>query len=325
MCFLFILLIFFASPLYAIDVHIKTVFEGKPLPASKVMVWKKRAIIEKKKPDFELETNSSGIGQIDLERGEYYFFAEKETENLYYFGFLGQNPISVKNKCDVSINLVSYPQDFLKRKSKSGISGKVFFNGKAIGDVGVFAYLDLSSELKGPAYLSTVTNANGEFDLELESGSYYLVFRKKKEENFGPPSPGDFVGFFPVFPLAIDENGYEIKVNLLKIPEKISQNLKEKNILVKGKVLDKNNKPIKGVYVVLYEGYALLGKPDYVSHQTDEQGNFSIYVKRGGNYFVVLRKTLGDTPTLGEDVSSLLELNLNDVDEVKEIEIRTNN
>lgn len=317
--FLFLLLPLKA---YSFEVTIKTLYEGHPVPST-IKVWNKGPVIRKDSPDFVHDSGVDGAVKIDIEGGEYYIFAEKVNDDSFYFGFYGQNPLSVRQNDEITVNLVKYPKNFIEKKGDREISGVVMYKGKPIKDVGVFAYLDLTSELKGPSFFSTITDDRGRFNLELEEGSYYIIFRKKSAEQFGPPSPGDFVGFFPIFPIELRTNGYDIKVSLLKIPDKMRTNLRDKSYLIKGKVIDKNNKPKRGVYVVLYEDYTLLGKPDYVSHQTDLNGEFSIYVKKSGSYFVVLRKSLGDTPQLGENVSSYTEVKIDEKDTVKEILIKT--
>lgn len=323
MFILFLLILLFPNNVYSFNVTVKTLNEGKPVSSAIIKVWNKGSVIKKDMPDFLHKSDINGVVTLDMDRGEYYFFAEKIDGHNYFFGFFGQNPVSVRTAEELTINMVKYPSDYISKKKGSGISGIVYHNGKPFADVGVFAYLDLTSGLKGPAFLSSVTDDKGRFFLDLEEGSYYLIFRKKSEEAFGPPSPGDYIGFFPQFPLELSKNGYDIKVSLLKIPTKMQDNLKEKSFLIKGQVLGKNNLPKKGVYVVLYEDYTLLGKPDYVSHQTNEKGEFNIYVKKAGSYFVVLRKTLGDTPKLGEDVSSITEVKIEEGTTVKELLIKT--
>ncbi len=322
----FILLLLFLLPVdaFSFELNVKAFSDGKPLPYTTVKVWKKATYIRNDNHDFLFKCDEKGSVRFSLEAGEYYFFAEKETDANYYFGFFGQNPFSVRRNEEISINLVQYGKDFIRSKKELTISGNVLFNNKPVKDVQVLAYLDLTSDLKGPAFLSTYTDEKGYFSLDLSEGSYYLIFRKKASEIFGPPSPGDYVGFFPIFPLEINKKGYNLKVNLLKIPEKMRANLLDKNYVVKGVVLGKDKKPKKGVYVVLYGDYTLMGKPDYVSHKTDEKGEFLIHVAKKGSYFVVLRKTLGDTPQIGEDVSSFTEISVDDDSTTKTIVITTN-
>lgn len=320
-----ILFLLFPLNLYSLDLTVKTSYEGTPLSRAKIKIWHKAAMVNSDKPDYTSTADENGISKIALNSGEYYIFGEKNVDNELFFGFYGQNPLSLKKNSEITINLVKYPMKPLITKKGNSISGIVTHKGKPLSNVNVFAYLDLTSDLKGPAYLSSVTDENGRFVLELDKGSYFLVFRKKREDYFGLPSPGDYVGVFPIFPLEVKDTGYELYVSLLKIPEKMKKNLQDKSYVIKGKVLNKNEKPVKGVYVVLYEDYTLLGKPDYVSHITDQTGSFTLYVKNSGSYFVVVRKSLGDTPQLGEDVSSLAEITVGDETIEKEFVIKTNN
>jgi len=319
-----ILFLLFPLNLYSFDLSVKTLYEGKALSFATVKVWQKASVIRSDNPDYIYKTNENGIAKISLDSGEYYVFAEKKVNDINLFGFYGQNPVSVRKNTEISLNLVKLSDNILIKKRESGVEGVVRHDGKPVGNVSVLVYLDLTSDLKGPAYLSTVTDEQGRFSLDISDGSYFFVFRKKNEELFGPPSPGDFVGIFPIFPLEVNGGGYLMQVSLLKIPEKMKSNLQQKSYIIKGQVLDKKKKPKKGVYVVLYEDYTLLGKPDYVSHPTDEKGNFRIYVKKPGTFFVVLRKSLGDTPQLGEDVSSFAEIEIGEKTVEKELVITTN-
>lgn len=319
-----ILLLFIFIPLnvHSYEISLKTLLEGKPLPHTDVKIFKKSAVIKFDAPTFFYKSDKDGQLNLNLESGDYYFFAEKRENGNNFFGFYGLNPLTLRTDQHISINLVRYPDNFVNvTKTVNRIDGKVMYNDKPVQNVVVFAYLDALSDFKGPAYAMATTDEKGLFSIDLSAGSYYLFFRKRNKEMFGPPLPGDYVGLFPIFPLVINQNGYEIKVNLLKIPEKMSSNIKGKSYQLKGKVVNKKNVPIAGVYVVLYEDYSILGKPDYVSHKTDKNGEFVIYVKKAGTYYVVLRKTLGDTPQINENVVSFSEVTLNDDVVTKEIKI----
>lgn len=312
---------FLNSQASAISVKVQLHYENKNfLKNIDVCFWEKKAFIFKENPSYCTKSNEVGVAEIDIPEGEYYVFSEKKMVDKYLFGFLGLNPLKATKNMVLNVNLIDYPTNFMKKIKDSAIRGRVFYKGKPVNDADVFLYVDLSTELKGPPFLSTKTDINGNFRIILEEGSYYL-FVKKKKEYFGPPKAGDLVSFFPLFPVIIKEKGgYEVHVEMMKVSERITESL-NKLIKVYGTVKDKNNSAIEGVYVVAYDQPEILGKPKYISSPSDKRGKFTIYLKDAGKYHIVVRKTLGDTPDIG-DIFVYGEVNIVE-DNENEIEIIT--
>lgn len=297
---LFYFIFFFTEDLFAITLKLKLHHTDMSYTAfSDILMWNKKSMIYKDKPDYKFKSNENGELIIDLPSGEYYIFVEKIMKNKYLSGYYGLNPLRLYSDQTININLIDFGTNFMKKISKNVIEGLVTYNSLPVSDVDVLVYLDLSTELKGPPYSIVKTDEKGKFRVQLEEGSYYLVFKKKKNF-FGPPAPGDFISFFPSFPIVIKKNvGYEIKVELLKISSKINETL-NKLIKIKGYVKDKNGSYLKNVYVIAYDRDELLGKPKYVSSKTKQDGYFEIYLKEAGRYYIVVRKNLGDTPEMNE-------------------------
>lgn len=317
-----IFLMFFPFNAYSAELTIKTQSEGRFLPGCDVIIWKKAPFIEKSSPDYRVKTDRTGAGKIILEDGKYYIFAEKTGAPGYYFGFYGLNPMHLKDKQSINVSLVRYGKDHLKKLKKTGVSGRVYHSGVPVEGVGVNLYLDLNSDLKGPPYMLAVTDGQGRFHMDIEPGNYYVFFRKRMNSVFGPPEPGDYVGFFPVFPLKITGQGVDISAELLKISDKMQESLGVSNIYrITGVVLNSERLPLKGLYVGAYGKPDILGKPDYVSAPTDAQGRFRLYVKESGTYFIAVRDKLGDTPQPEEKVFSYGEVILENEGRSNEIEI----
>lgn len=298
--FFIYLLLSLCSNSFAINVKIKLHHESSDILNNiDVCFWEKSAYIFNEKPSFCAKSNASGLAEINLPPAEYYVFAEKKQTNKNLFGFFGLNPLRVKSDTLININLIDYPEVFIKKIKDKVLKGKVFYKGIPVKDAEIFLYLDLTTELKGPPFISVKTDENGFFSLMLEEGSYYL-FIKKKKEPFGPPKSGDLVSFFPKFPLKFDgKNGYDIHVEMMKVSDKITDSL-GKFMKIYGIVKDKNNKIIDNVYVVAYDKSEILGKPKYISSPTDKEGKYTIFLKDPGKYYIVVRKTLGDTPEIND-------------------------
>lgn len=321
-CALIFLLTFFVFSIsYAANIEVRTHYQnGSKFPDANILVWKKTHNIDKEKPDYKFKTDKDGKTNVSLPDGTYYFFAEKKDNSSYFFGFFGLNPVFITEKKIINISLISFPEMFIEKSKKKGLSGTVTFFGKPVEDVGVYIYLDLSSELKGPPYFFTKTDENGKFHIDLDEGSFYILFKKKKFL-FGPPEPGDYVSFFPYFPIIFNKNhGYNLRVELLEVPKRIKDSF-EKLVRVYGTVKDKEGKPLKNVYVVAYDRDELLGKPKYVSQPTDEEGNYNIYLKDMGKFYIAVRKSLGDTPASLDEMYVYGEIEIERFNAEKKIDI----
>lgn len=314
--FLIIIIILLPKSVLGINVKVKIHHENISfLNNVNVCFWKKTSFIYKDNPSFCIKTNEMGIADVDLPDGEYYIFADKKLDKRYLFGFYGLNPHKTVKDSILNINLIEYPNAFLKKIKGKTITGRVYYKGSPVKDAEILLYLDLTTELKGPPFLHTKTGENGAFHLDLEEGSYYLFVRKKKD-HFGPPKSGDLVSFFPEFPIVVEGNkGYDLHIEMMRVSDKISDSF-NKLIKVFGTVRDKNNKFLSNVYVVVYDKSEILGKPKYISTMTDKEGNYVIYIKEPGSYFLVVRKNLGDTPDIN-DVYVYGEIEVKDKDDKK--------
>ncbi len=311
---IFFIVLFLSQRAYSIDIIIKTSLNQLPIENVEVFVYKSQDNLSKDKFFSYSKTDKEGKARFDLQEGRYFIVAEKELKDGFLFGYYGLNPLSVREPQTINVILVRYDKGYLKEIKEKKIEGIVHYDGKPLEDVGVYLYLDLSSELKGPPYLYAITDEKGYFSLDISEGSYYLIFRKRQTPTFGPPSSGDFVGFFPKFPIIINKKGLKIRANLFMIPEKRELS-KNKNLFeIKGKVISKNGMPLERYYVGLYDNRELLGKPAYVSNPTDKEGSFYIYVKERANYFIGIRSKLGDTPNEDEKIFYYGELKISDFD-----------
>ncbi|MCX7990490.1 MAG: transthyretin-like family protein [Proteobacteria bacterium] len=317
----FFLFLFLSQKVYSVEITVKTSFNSQNVEGVDVLVYKAEEHIYRDKYLFSSQTDKEGNARFRLSEGKYFLAAEKKLKDGILFGFYGLNPIYIREPQTINLILVKYEKDFIRELREKRIEGFVFYEGNPVENAGIYIYLDLSTELKGPPYLFAVTDERGFFSLDIPEGSYYIIFRKRQNSGFGPPSSGDLIGFFPQFPLVINKKGVKISTNLFKIPEKRDLSKNKNLFLIKGKLVLKDGNPAEKYYVGLYDNRELLGKPVYVSTQTDSNGNFSVYVKEKGKYYVGIRNNLGDTPSEDEEVFYFNEIDITDANKEMYFEI----
>ncbi len=285
-----------------IDFYVNTVYKGVGEGAVSVFLFKADSELSWGNYFKKSITDKTGRAQFSVEEGKYYIFARKEEKDKLLFGFYGLNPVNIRTDQSINITLLKYEGEFAKSIKSGKLEGYVYFDDKPVANLSVYIYLDLSSELKGPPYLYALTDDKGYFSVDISEGSYYLVFRKRYGSQFGPPSSGDLIGFFPIMPLIIKKGGYKITAHAFKIPEKRDLSENRNLFKIKGRVLLKDGRAATDYYVGLYDNRELLGKPIFVSNPSDSNGEFTIFVKESGEYYVGIRKRLGDTPEADEEL-----------------------
>jgi len=72
------------------------------------------------------------------------------------------------------------------------------------------------------------------------------------------------------------------------------------NIGISGKVTDADGKPVAGAFVMVYTERGMVGQPAYLSKPTNKDGEYSVFVKGPGTYFVAARQRYGGLPKKGE-------------------------
>ncbi len=153
----------------------------------------------------------------------------------------------------------------------------------------------------------------GKFLVELPPGKYYLVMRKRaNQDGAGPPVEGD-----PQYYARLkngDPKTFTVKVgkktNIGTITEAVPFR-REKAVVkngmtgIEGTVMDEQGKPVAGVRVFVYESAGMLGMPRYASDQTGGDGRYFLNLTAGGTYFLKIRTHYGGgKPAEGEFMGS---------------------
>lgn len=251
-------------------------------------------------------SDSDGSYTLRIPEGEYYILARGGN----YFAYYGRNPITVppQGLTDLKIGLVPLPDPpaIHEITIENGIAGKIVVDGSPLAGAVVYAYTDLSSRLKGMGYaVSSPSDAQGNYELSLPSGTYYLIARMRKEEGMlmGPLRAGDFIGYAPINPIKVLEGRVSlVSIPMLVVPEKIdllAANLFGKTSL-RGRILNKEGKTVAGARAILYGEPQMLNRPLFVSQPTNSDGTFILSFPSGGTYYLAARQQLGGAPAPGE-------------------------
>lgn len=198
---------------------------------------------------------------------------------------------------------------YIDGKGETGISGRVFMraDGSGLADAYVNIYADTVSNLLGPSYtMSNPTDAEGRYQVSLPPGTYFVVARKRGSGNpTGPLSPGDYysehqrivtdvvAGKLAVvdLPMVLINNPMFFKRDVASL---------ETDTAIRGRIVDKEGKPVFGAFGMAYNDADLKRLPDYVSTLSDNDGHFTIYLPKGGTYYLSARVHVYDMPRPGE-------------------------
>lgn len=225
---------------------------------------------------------------------------------LFLFLFLSACTPSV---CPLDIPGTIRINSYIDGNGATGISGRVIMRegGTGVADAYVNIYADTVFNLLGPSHtMSSPTDIDGYYQVTLPPGTYFVVARKRLSGNAtGPLSPGDYysehqrivtdvvAGKLAVvdLPLVVMNNPMFFKRDIASV---------ESDTAIRGRIIDKEGKPIFGAFAMAYNNADLKRLPDYVSTLSDNDGRFTIYLPKGGSYYLSARMQVYDMPHPGE-------------------------
>lgn len=150
-----------------------------------------------------------------------------------------------------------------------------------------------------PDFKSAKTGADGKYRLALPAGAYCLVARKQRNrENVpSPTNPVDLSSL--VSEPVIVTRGETVRISLrllntFRDASRFNQYLVRTYVTgISGRVFSSEGKPISGVMVTAGgEASQALGKPDFVSFPTDEEGNYVLYVFFENVYHLGIKRNM---------------------------------
>lgn len=284
---------------------------GEVFSGISILVFKEKDIIDLEKPDLvPAQTNIDGSYEFKLPVGKYYLVALKKSKssNNYkpeegdLYCFYSGSPVEVVDNgiTYVGFNLIKIGKSKNGKKSpgNSGIFGRIFFEGKNLPKSYVYVYKDFKGGFRGPAYI-VYPSFDGTFSINLPPGKYYVLARKRmKGGMYGPVEEGDLFNFYYKNPVEV-KKGFMHYVEIECVKRLSQLEADEGYPVIEGSVKDKTNKPISGIFVMLYHSKNVQGKPLYISSKTGTNGEFHIKVPPG-KYFVMARENIGGPPVSGE-------------------------
>lgn len=293
-------------------------FNGKPIDDAEVQVYLKEAKEKETPPIKVVATDKDGMFQIKLPAGKYFLVAKKKSiengEIDMLFGNYPGNPVNLSK----DITLEDWSLESKKSRGQiakdTGIIGKVkgFKNYRFVK---VYAYKDLSTGLKGPDFVNKAKiDESGSFAINLPKGQYYLVVRERRHGDYGLLKEGDYSGEYEKNPVIVPEKGYrEIEpitlrpVNSKKVTHVNREGIVEAGIAeVEGIVVDRNNKPVKNIYVLFYDNPEMVGRPQLISTPTDNSGKFMVRLRKEGKYYIGARSKIGGPAEPGELIGTYM-------------------
>lgn len=198
---------------------------------------------------------------------------------------------------------------YIDGKGVTGISGRVILRdgGAGVADAYVNVYSDTVSNLLGPSHtMSSPTDKDGRYQALLPPGTYFVVARKRVSGNAtGPLSPGDYYSEHQrvVTDVVADKLAVvDLPIVLMNNPMFFKRDIasQETDTAIRGRIIDKEGKPVFGAFGMAYSDNNLKRLPDFVSTLSDNDGRFTIYLPKGGSYFLSARIHVYDMPRPGE-------------------------
>ncbi len=158
--------------------------------------------------------------------------------------------------------------------------------------------------LFGPArVVSEPAGPDGSYALNLPPGRYLVVVRKRQGgDTTGPVNAGDLRGD-PV-PLTV-KAGEPVTLDLLALLKDANEKSfpapdRTGKTGISGTIRDEKGAPAVNVRVHVYDHIQMSERPKYVSEKTGPDGRYTVYLARGGTYYVAARDRFGGPPQVGD-------------------------
>jgi len=296
------------------------IFNEKPLGQARVEFYLKSGEERSSAPFSVATTDLQGRFHAELPAGDYYLVGKKKEQgggvNRMLMAEYPQNPVVVSSGMVEVEPLILSEVGFagaIAADGKTHVTGRLMFDGQPLAEAFVYVYTR-GDALTGPSYgLVVHAEEDGSFDLPLAPGRYWLAARKRSDgSRVGDPQVGDLNGEYPGNPLVLS-SGEEKRLppwSLERVTRSGRQERMAEGKFVKtdtwlsGRVVDEDRQPVSGIYLFAYRDSRMIGKPNFISSPTGQDGGFRIYLDREDEYFVGARSTYGGPLEPGEWVGT---------------------
>lgn len=210
---------------------------------------------------------------------------------------------------DVAVPGAKWVGEYVDGQGKTGIRGHVYIKstGEALSGSYVNIYPDAVTNLLGPSqFMSIPTDTQGNFQIDVPAGVYYVVARKRLSgQPTGPLSPGDYYSEHQRLVTKVETGklvAVDLPVVVMKAPMFFNsrQTDQQTSTGFKGVLVDQSGQPVRGGFAMAYADQEMKRLPDFISTLSDEQGRFVLYLPEGGTYYLGARIQAWDMPTHGE-------------------------
>ena len=198
---------------------------------------------------------------------------------------------------------------YLDGNGRSGLTGKVSLkkDGQPLSGAYVNVYPSHVPNLLGPSsYISAPTGADGNYNIDVPPGQYYVVARKRTSGMAtGPISPGDYFSEDARLVTEI-KAGKLTRINLPMLNMSAPMFFKQGGMVtvtetgITGILVDSKGKPMPGGFAIAYTTDDIQRLPDFASSLTNQKGEFTLYLPEGGEYYLAARMHAWDMPRPGE-------------------------
>lgn len=209
----------------------------------------------------------------------------------------------------VRLECAQWSGGYVDGEGRTGLQGQVVLKetGAPLAGALINVYPDTISNLLGPSqFISSPTDDQGRYRIEVPAGTYYVVARKRLSgHSTGPLEPGDFYSEHQRIMVRVEAGRFalvDLPVAVMKAPMFFKTRVvdRETTTGIRGILADAAGKPVMGGFAMAYADPEMKRLPDFASTLSDEQGRFTIYLPEGGTYYLAARIHAWDMPSQGE-------------------------
>jgi hypothetical protein len=262
-------------------------------------------------------TGTDGVASFGLSPGRYFLVAQWRADGDYSrpitagdrYAYFGGNPVYLEKGGGKELfvgveEFADPPAGVGEPPGGTGVAGRVTAGGAPAENVFVYAYHRTEAAFRDLGFAASApTAADGSFVMELPTGVYHLIARRRAGGGVaGPMRKGDLFGYYPANPVTVVPGAYlrvTLPVTTLKLRNAPSYSGKAA-ASVEGRILGPDGKPRAGVYAALYDNPDLLNRPVFLSDVTGEDGRFRLPVPVPGTYYLGARSGYGGAPGPGD-------------------------
>ncbi len=193
-----------------------------------------------------------------------------------------------------------------KKPKKSGIKGTITIKNteEPVHKAYVYGYVGKISTRAAQLGIIGITDwvshgsaEDGTYKLDLPPGEYFIGARKRANGlNYGPLYKGDWYDHrHAIKAIVVRKGKYKnLDFNLIKLEEPmffqgLTASEKITDTGITGKLLDENGEHIPGTFVMGYIDDDMQRAPDFASTLTDDEGHYTLYLPKGGQYWLAGR------------------------------------